>query len=227
MWKGKPMKLFIILTCITALLSGCGPGISAGAGAVTGALVGAVSGGTNRDVDRVQKQSELMQHLMKEPDAAGWQTQRDQTVQMFGDRVLNKDFNGAFDSLTGALTSMGMTISNMERQSGYIAAHGELLPQERAKELRSEELNAWCEANGYDPSLLEKRGKYDIDPDVGSGIMARFANTLTISLVKQSEQQTKATLRINGVYYPPTLEESYKTVWAGIDKQMSTGTGTN
>lgn len=224
------MKLFITLTCltcVTTLLSGCGPGISAGAGAVTGALVGAASGGTNRDIKRMQKQSELMQQLMKEPDVAAWQTEREQTIQAFGDRVFEKDFDGAFDTMTVALTSMGMTIDNMERQSGYIAARGQLLAQERAKELRSEELGAWCEANGYDPSLLEKKGKYDMDVDVGSGIMARFANTLTISLLKQSERQTQVKLRINGVYYPATLEESYKTIWAGIDKQMSVNTGAN
>jgi hypothetical protein len=120
-----------------------------------------------------------------------------------------------------------MTVDNMERQSGYIAAHGQVLPPERAKQLRSEELTAWCQAKGYAPSLLERRGKYDMDPDMMGGMMSRYMTTLTISLVKQSEKQTKAKLRFNGIYYPPTLEACYKVVWPGIDKQIFVDKGTD
>lgn len=179
------------------------------------------------DTNRTMSQIRLMQHLMKEPDVPAWHAQREQMTHALGDRVFDKDFNRVFDSLTIAIASMGMTVDNMERQSGYIAAYGGLLPPDRAKQLRSEELTTWCRANGYDPSLLEQRGKYDTDPDMASGMMQRFGTSLTISLVKQSEKQTKVKLRFNGVYYPRTLEESYKAAWPGIDKQIFIDKGTD
>jgi hypothetical protein len=190
-------------------------------------LTGCVSTITGIDTDRMMSQSRLMQQLMKEPDVPAWYYQREQTTQALGDRAFDKDFNRVFDSLTVALASMGMTVENMERQSGFIAARGQLLPPERAKQLRSEELTAWCRANGYDSSLLERRGKYEIDPDMGSGMMQRFVTTLTISLVKQSEKQTKVKLRFNGVYYPKTLQEFYTAVWPALDKQIFIDKGTD
>jgi hypothetical protein len=44
--------------------------------------------------------------------------------------------------------------------------------------------------------------------------------TLTFSLVKQKENQTKVKIRASNIYYPPTLEEVYKVVWLEIDKQI-------
>jgi hypothetical protein len=187
-------------------------------------FTGCVSG---FDVDRTMEQSRLMQQLMKEPDVPVWYSQREQIAQGLGDRVFDKEFNRVFDSLTVALASMGMTVDNMERQSGYIVAHGEILRPERVKQIRSEELIAWCRAKGYDPSLLEHRGKFDIDPDMGGSVMQRVGTTLTISIVKQSEKQTKVKLRFNGVYYPKTVEESYAALWPALDKQIFMDKGTD
>lgn len=172
------------------------------------------------DTDRMMSQSNLMQHLMKEPDVAEWYDQREGVTQATGDRVFDKSFSRVFDSLTVAVASMGMTVDNMERESGYMVAHGQILPPAQSKQLRSEELRAWCVAKGYNPSLLEQRGKYNIDPDMASGMMQQFGTTLTISLVKQSENQTKVKLRFNGIYYPKKLEECYKIVWPKLDKQI-------
>jgi len=88
-------------------------------------LVGCVS---MPDTNRMMSQSRLMQQLMKGTDMPAWHTQREQITQALGDRIFDKDFDRVFDSLTVALASMGMTVDNMERQSGYIAAHGGLLP---------------------------------------------------------------------------------------------------
>jgi len=172
------------------------------------------------DTDRMMSQSRLMQDLMKEPDLTEWYNQRKRVTQAMGDRVFDKSFDRVFDSLTVAIASMGMTVDNMEKESGYIVARGQILPPVQSKQLRSEELTAWCVAKGYDPSLLEQRSKYDIDPDMGSGMMERFTTTLTISLVKQSKKQTKVKLRFNGIYFPKKLEEYYKIVWPKLDKQI-------
>jgi len=203
-------RLFRLLSiaAVPMLLAGCFSTIT-GTDPITGI-----------DTDRMSSQSRLMQQLMKEPDVPTWHKQREQITQALGDRVFDKEFNRVFDSLIVALASMGMTVGNMERQSGFIVAHGQILPPEQSKQLHSEELEAWCIANGYDTSLLEHRGKFDIDPDVGSGMMQQFGTTLTVTLVKQSEKQTKVKLRFNGIYYPRTLEESYKALWPSLDKQI-------
>lgn len=172
------------------------------------------------DLDRMRSQSRLMQHLMKEPDIAEWYNQRERVVQAIGDRVFDKSFSRVFDSLTVAIASMGMTVDNMERESGYIVAHGQILPPAQNKQVRSEELTAWCVAKGYNPSLLERRGKDYLDPDMASGMMGRFGTTLTVSLVKQSKNQTKVKLRFNGIYYPKKLEDCYRIVWPKLDKQI-------
>jgi len=67
---------------------------------------------------------------------------------------------------------------------------------------------------------LERRGKDYLDPDMASGMMGRFGTTLTVSLVKQSKNQTKVKLRFNGIYYPKKLEECYRIVWPKLDKQI-------
>lgn len=169
--------------------------------------------------ERMMAQMNMMQHLTKEPDLPTWHSQREQIIEKSGDRVFDYDFNRVFDSLIVALQSMGLTLDRMEKQSGYIAARGQFLPPERDKQLRSEELTAWCIAKGYDPSLLECRGAYQMDP-MSAGIMQMLGKTLTISLVKQSEKQTKVKLRFNGVYYPPTLEESYVVIWPKLEKEI-------
>jgi hypothetical protein len=190
-------------------------------------VLGATDAITGINTSRMMSQNRLMQQLMKEPDVPEWYTQREQVTQAMGDRVFDKDFNRVFDSLIVALASMGMTVDNMERQSGYIAAHGQLLPPESAKQLRSEELAAWCKANGYDPSLVESRHGDMIDPDMSGGMMGKISTTLTISLIKQSEKQTKAKLRFNGIYYPRRLEESFKALWPALDKQIFMDKGTD
>lgn len=190
-------------------------------------LVGCVSH-LMPDINRMTMRMQLGQQLAKEPDVPAWYTQRGQITQTLGDRVFDKDFNRVFDSLTVAVASMGMTVDNMERQSGFIAARGLLLSPERTKQLRTDQLTEWCRAKGYDLSLLENRGGQAdmIDPEMYSGMQQR-GGTITISLVKQSDKQTKVKLRFNGIYYPPMLEESYKAIWPALDKQIFMDKGTD
>ena len=137
-----------------------------------------------------------------------------------GDRVFDKDFNQVFDSLTVAMASLGVHVENMERQSGYISARGNLLPPEQTKQLRREQLVEWCRLTGDDPDLLEVRGQYDMDPDFMGGMIQRMMTGLMISLVKQGEKQTKVRLRFANAFYPKYVEECYKVVWPAIDKQI-------
>jgi hypothetical protein len=172
--------------------------------------------------DRMQKKAEVLLRMRTQPDVPAWYTQREQVTQAMGDRVFDKDFNRVFSSVPGALLGMGMTVDNMDRESGYIAAHGDLLPPELSSTLRTEARSAWCRANGCDPSLLEKQSDNDIDiePYLDVFLGKSTPTTLTVMLVRQSEQQTKVKLRFNGVYYPGALEAYYRTVWLAIDKQI-------
>jgi hypothetical protein len=173
------------------------------------------------DMKRINQQSELMQKLMNEPDASAWYTQREKITQAMGDRVFDKKFDRVFDSITVAMANLGTHVENMERQSGYISARGNLLPPEQTKQLRREYLVEYCKLNGYDVSLLDKKGdQYDMDVDVAGGMMSNMMTGLTISLVKQADNQTKVKLRFANTYYPRLLEEYYKVVWPALDKQI-------
>ena len=74
-------------------------------------------------------------HLMAQPSTPAWDAQRKQIAQALGDKVFDKEFDRVFNSLVTALASMGATVGNMERQSGFTSASGEILPNDRAKEL--------------------------------------------------------------------------------------------
>jgi len=152
------------------------------------AVVAAIAQGCGPNIGRMQKQVDLMQQLMKEPDLPQWYTQRQAISQATGERVFDKSFDRVFDSLTVAVASLGAHVDNMERQSGYISARGTLLPPELTKSLRHQSLVEYCRHHNYDPDLLEKRGAYDVDPDAGAGAMERMGITMTLSLVRQSDQ---------------------------------------
>jgi hypothetical protein len=173
------------------------------------------------DMERITQKSELMQKLMKEPDTSAWYKQREQITLAMGDRVFDKSFDRVFDSITVAMANLGTHVENMERQSGYISARGNLLPPDQAKQLRREYLVEYCKLNGYDVSLLDRKGKYDmgVDPDMMGG-MTNMMTGLTISLAKQGDNQTKVKLRFANTYYPRLLEEYYKVVWPALDKQI-------
>ena len=199
--------------CIALSLAAVSCGPSAGPG---GMMVGP---GGMPDMDRMEKKQELMQKLMSDPQAPAWHAQREKITQALGDRVFDKDFDRVFDSVTVALASMEANVNNMERQSGYITAAIPRLNPERAEQLRKAGMVEYAKANGYDPSLLEKKGAYDIDLDSMTA-MARIGQAMTISLVRQSPTQTKVKIRFSNVNYPAELHEYYKVVWPAIDKQI-------
>lgn len=170
-------------------------------------------------MSRLNQQSALMTKLTKEPDLPQWHEQRKKITLAMGDRVFDKSFDEVFDALTIALGTMEVSVSNMERQSGFIAANGRMLPPMMAKQLRHNGLVEYCQHTGFDPSLLDTRGgTFEIDPDMMGGRFEKI--NLTISLVRQSEMQTKVKLRFSGIYYPEVLQKHYEIVWPALDKQI-------
>lgn len=173
------------------------------------------------DMNRLNQKMDLMTKLGNEPDTSAWYTQREKITQAMGDRVFDKKFDSVFDSITVAMANLGAHVENMERQSGYISARGNLLPPDQTKQLRREYLVEYCKLNGYDVSLLDKKGdQFEMDVDGMGGMISNVMTGMTISLVKQADNQTKVKLRFANTYYPRLLEEYYKVVWPALDKQI-------
>jgi hypothetical protein len=167
----------------------------------------------------MQEQTRMMQQLMANPDLPIWQNNRESVVQSFGDRVIDQSFDRVFNSIVTALGSLEMSVQNMERVSMYIVATGNPIQTSKKMELQKEELTEFCRFYGYDPSIVESREGDYINPAMGR-MQTNMTSTLTFSLVKQKENQTKVKIRASNILYPPTLEEVYKIVWREIDKQI-------
>ena len=182
-----------------------------------GGLMGGSSG--MPDMNRMEKKQELMQKLMADPQVPAWYTQREKITLSVGDRVFDKEFDQVFHSITVALASLEANVNNMKRASGYLTTGLPRLRPERAEQLKKAMLIDYCKHNGYDPSLLEKKGPYEMDIDAFAG-MSMKQQAMTISLVKQTATQTKVKIRFSNVNYPPELQEYYKVVWPAIDKQI-------
>jgi hypothetical protein len=216
------MKTATALVVTTALALACAACVSP-----LGGLMGGRGGGGGRqnapqvaDTDTMMAKSQLMQEMMKNPDLPAWHDQRQQMALALGDRAFDKGFDRVFDSMTVALATLGCRVTNMERASGYISASLPELPPEQSQALHAEALRQYATTKGYPPSVLEKQGAYDIDPDF-SGMMERMGGSgLTLSMVKQGPKQTKVKLRFDNVFYPRMVDELYKKVWAEVDKQM-------
>ncbi len=216
------MRLTGILVSI-ALLTGCG-----------GGPMGMGGGGDfAKQMEEMQRQSmagqesmfakqKLMQDLMNSPDIQAWHNQRDQMALAVGDRQFDKSFDVVFDAMTVALASLGCRVQNMERVSGYITASIPELPPEQLQSLQHEATRQYALAKGYPPNILDSKGPMDdmFDVEGATNMMSRGMSGLTLSMVKQSPEQTKVKLRFDNVYYPGLVSEYYKVVWASVDKQM-------
>ena len=212
----------------TAIVVTAGLALAAACVAPMGGLLGGRGGTPGQqpapqvaDTDAMMAKSQLMQEMMKNPDLPAWHDQRQQMALALGDRSFDKGFDRIFDSMTVALATLGCRVTNMERSSGYITASLPELPPEQLQGLHEEALRQYATAKGYPPSALQKQGPYDIDPDMGAGMMERMGGSgLTLSMVKQGPQQTKVKLRFDNVFYPRMVNELYTKVWAEVDKQV-------
>jgi len=180
------------------------------------------------DQNTILQRQKITTKFAANPDTDTWYQQRQQMTQALGDRDFNQDFNRVFDSLTVAISSLELKVTNMERESGYIEASGITLPPSDAKALRSEAVNNWCTLNGFDPSVLDRPLQSSQMQQYGdmmdmTQMTAKYdtmQKSVTFQLVKMSDQQTRVKLRFSDVYYPPELEAYYKLIWQAVDKQI-------
>lgn len=213
----KSVIIFLMVGAVVALLTGC-----------TLPFDIIRQREINRDMELMNKRQEITNKFNNNPDTDAWYDQRQKIAQALGDRVFDKDFSRVFDSLVLAVSTMELKVSNMERQSGFIAASGITLSPTESKAMRREAVNDWCRQNNFDPSILDQHFQSSHMKSMEnmidfSGMMAKYDKMqkgLTFQLVKMGESQTKVKLRFSDVYYPGEVETYYKLVWQAVDKQI-------
>jgi hypothetical protein len=163
--------------------------------------------------------SQLMQEMMANPDLPAWHEQREKMSLALGDRQFDQGFDRVFDSMTVALASLGCRVQNMERVSGYITASIPELPPTQMEALNLDGDRQYAVAKGYPANVVDKTGG-PFDINISANSFNRHMSGLTLSMVKQGQDQTKVKLRFDNVYYPGLVDEYYKVVWQAVDKQM-------
>ena len=210
----------VVFVAVAAIVSGCaGRGMFGGQPNSMEAMMAQQNSGNDMMSAMMAKQ-QFSQEMMKNPDLPAWHAQREKMALAIGDRVFDKGFDRVFDSMITTLATLGCRVNNMERVSGYLTASLPELPPQQQEALRKEALAQYAQTKGYPPSVLQKQGPYDMDFDFGAMMGRNGGSGLTLSMVKQSARQTKVKLRFDGAYYPRQVEELYKKVWSGVDKQM-------
>jgi hypothetical protein len=173
------------------------------------------------DMGDMQAKQQLMQDLMSDPDLPVWHDQRQKIALASGDRQFDKSFDEVYEGMMNALATLGSRVSNTDRVSGYITGTLPDLGPERNREMQNEQLAEYVKIKGYPDSVLDRKGPYGFDPTTSQKMMSRMGGSgLTLTMVHQSAQRTKVKLRFDNVYYPPTVQELYRTVWTAVDKQM-------
>jgi hypothetical protein len=160
----------------------------------------------------------LMQELQTDPDLPAWHDQREKMALAIGDRVFDKSFDRTFDSMIIALANLGCRVNNMERVSGYITSSLPELPPEVDGQLKKQALSEYAQAKGYPPSVLEANSPFNVN--LPGAMTEKMTAGVTLTMARQSGEQTRVKLRFNNVYYPRTVEELYKRVWDAVDKQI-------
>lgn len=180
------------------------------------------------DMKTIQDRQRITTAFRSNPDTDGWYNARQQMANALGDRDYNVNFSRAFDSLMVAISSMEISVKNMERQSGYISAEGLSLTPSESKSIRQEMVRQWARENGFDPSSLDRPLKSSHMANYGemmdmNGMMSTYDKMLksvTFQLVKLEDDRTRVKARFANVYYPDEMEQYYKRVWQEVDKQL-------
>jgi hypothetical protein len=174
---------------------------------------------TRPDIGAIQQRQQFMQDMMANPDLPSWHEEREKLTMAQGDRVFDKPFDQVFDGMVIALATMGSRVTNMDRNTGYITGSIPDLGPEQTEQLRADSLAEYAKVKGYPPSVLQKQGMFDMGPSVTQSMMGRGAG-LTLTMVRQSPQQTKVKVRFDNVYYPRAELDLYQHVWVAVDRQM-------
>ena len=177
------------------------------------------------DSDLMMMKSEITSGFMANPDTNSWYNARENITNALGDRDYDATFSRTFDSLVVAVSSMGISVKNMERRSGYISAQGLSLPPSVKNDIRNKIIRDWATESGFDSSILDQPFKNESYNRLSEShnITTQFLEmerSITFQLVRLDDENTRIKTRFSNVYYPEELEFYYKQIWQEIDKQI-------
>jgi len=148
-----------------------------------------------------------------------WKQENERIALAQGERVLSKDFDQVYSAFITALSELGMSVKNTERQSGYIYAEGKSI-------LPADEHAAICEQ-----MRAEIRQSVGINSScLGDKPGETLSQTITVTIQKFNKQ-TKVKLRLNvegssphgvagSIQYPPFHTAKLKAIWNKVDQQL-------
>jgi hypothetical protein len=169
-----------------------------------------------KDSYETQRAHKFQQMIASEPDLPEWQQARENITLAMGDRDVSMTFDDTYKATVVGIATMEVTVNNMERESGFIAASGRILPTELATATRKQRLRDYAVAKGMSAEAAEPTRW--MDPGMMSSYMEE-ATTMTITILEMAENESRVKVRFNNVYYPQELEESYRFFWQALDKQ--------
>jgi hypothetical protein len=204
------MVLVVLATCAVSLVA-CE---SSGSAKYMIPYIGPVLA-INDQVSNEQKMK-LSQKMMKDPDLQEWREAREKISMAEGDRVFEGSVDSIYKAIITAVSSMEVDVESAEKDSGFIAGQGKVLPPDRASQLRKERMVEYAKANGMSPKSADP-GPF-FDPDTMAAVMESQTG-LTITVGEHGQGKTKVKARFSKIYYPPELQECYALLWQSIDKQ--------
>jgi hypothetical protein len=155
--------------------------------------------------------------LQKERELWAYYGEQNKKQNMaFGERLYDKSFDLVFSAVITGLSDIGLSVKNMERQSGYIFAEGPMplspVEQQKYGEEVSAELNK-------------------VSPQHWTPLIGNAVHSFTINVLKSAHNQTKVKLRISTVnvsggssvyasIYPPEFEALYRLAWQALERQI-------
>ena len=146
-----------------------------------------------------------------------WKQRNEQYALVYGQRVFAKDYNKVFTSVVTALSGEGMTVKNMERQSGYIFAEGpNPLPSAKATELGEESVRIIIEKTGRKDKYIT--GNYTYVVTVTVSQIDPMSTSVKMRLSMSVNSQDKDKYKFNELY-PRTYLEVQRYLLEKIDRQ--------
>lgn len=148
-----------------------------------------------------------------------WKQENEKISLAQGDRVLSKDFDQVYSAFITALSELGLSVKNTERQSGYIYAEGKsVLPADEETTLCEQMRAEIMQSVGVDSSCL------------GDNSGESRSESVTV-LIQKFNKQTKVKLRFNvegssphgttgSQPYPPSQLAIFKAIWNKVDRQL-------
>lgn len=148
---------------------------------------------------------------------AEWGRRNKQQHQALGEKIYTKDYEMVFTAIITGLADAGLSVRNMERQSGYILAEG-------PSPLSAEEQVA------YGKEICKELNK--VSPRVWQPSPGNATKAATITIKRFKDRETKVKIRISNINihgnsrttyyssYPPLLEAEYRKLWEAIEKQI-------